>query len=61
MVHRESRKYRPPVVLVVEGTPGSILICVMGVAISLELGLGGSFERVVGFVVVISRRVGAMI
>lgn len=61
MVHPESRRCRPPVVLVVEETPGSILICAMGAAISLERGLGGDFARVVGFVVIVWRRVVVMI
>lgn len=53
MVHQESRRYRPPVALVVEETRGSISICAKVVAISLERGQGDGCARVVGFVVII--------
>lgn len=56
MVHQESRRYRPPVVLAAEEIRGSILIFATGAAIFLERGLGGGFARVVGFVVIISER-----
>lgn len=61
MVHRESRRYRRPVALVVEETRGSISICAMVVAISLEQGQADGCVRVVGFVVIILQRVGVMI